>query len=95
MNFAPAGTTPFPVAAKVLPPNWGQQGDDREEGEQSHSYMCRLPVANARLSAPNLLASPASFLLSLSPVTNSLCTRAFVLLWLTFRYAVNAAYDRK
>lgn len=44
MNFAPAGTAPFPVAAKVLPPIGA-------EGEGSHSYMCRLRVANARLSA--------------------------------------------
>lgn len=95
MNFAPAGTAPFPVAAKVLPPIWGQQGVGTGGGGLCNSRtvtQCRLRVANARLS--ELLALPLHPF-SAASILVSLCTRAFVLLWLTFRCAVNAAYDRK
>lgn len=41
MNFAPAGTTPFPVAAKVLPPNWGSGGMAERRGN-SHTVTCAV-----------------------------------------------------
>lgn len=49
MNFAPAGTAPFPVAAKVLPPIWGQQGVGGGVGgsatvTQLHSAVCGSPM---------------------------------------------------
>lgn len=96
MNFAPAGTAPFPVAAKVLPPIWGQQGQGRRGRGFCNSHtvtQCRLRVANARLS--ELLAPPLHPFSFSASILVSLCTRAFVLLWLTFRCVVNAAYDRK
>lgn len=53
MNFAPAGTAPFPVAAKMLPPIWGQQGQGKGRGvgilQQSHSYT--VPSAGRRCQA--------------------------------------------
>lgn len=49
--------------------------------------------ADANLSAPAPSGSPASPASPPSPTP--LCSRAFVALWLTFRYAVNAAYTRR
>lgn len=86
-ELCPAGTAPFPVAAKVLLPIGGEVCGFRGGGwgVTCASRLCSWPKPT--LSVLRVQLQPQPLPLSLPPPP---CRRAFVTLWLTFRYAVNA-----
>lgn len=81
-ELCPAGTAPFPVAAKVLLPIGGEVCGFRGGGwgVTCASRLCSWPKPTL-----SVLLNPPYPCLYHPP-----CRRAFVTLWLTFRYAVNA-----